>query len=132
MPGWHWLHTPGHTPGHISLWRPSDRLMVAGDAFITTRQESAYAVAVQTPELHGPPMYFTPDWESARVSVIKLAQLDPEIVVTGHGHAMRGPQMRDALHVLARDFDRVALPEQGKYLDEPARAEDGSAYASPR
>ena len=24
MPGWRWLHTPGHTPGHVSLWRESD------------------------------------------------------------------------------------------------------------
>jgi glyoxylase-like metal-dependent hydrolase (beta-lactamase superfamily II) len=41
MPGWRWVHTPGHTPGHVSLWRESDRTILAGDAFITTRQESA-------------------------------------------------------------------------------------------
>src|SRR5215207_11145556 len=28
MPGWRWLHTPGHTPGHVSLWRISDRLLI--------------------------------------------------------------------------------------------------------
>jgi hypothetical protein len=54
MPGWRWLHTPGHTPGHVSLWRETDRLLVAGDAFITTRQESAYAAITQAPEMHGP------------------------------------------------------------------------------
>ena len=54
-PGWRWVHTPGHTPGHVSLWRESDRALVAGDAVITTRQESAYAVATQEPEMHGPP-----------------------------------------------------------------------------
>src|SRR3712207_5148441 len=57
MPGWQWLHTPGHTPGHISLWREADRTIVAGDAFITTRQESAYAVAAQSPEMRGPPQF---------------------------------------------------------------------------
>ena len=41
---------------------------------------------------------------------------------------MRGPEMRTALHTLARDFDRIAVPKQGIYLKEPARAEDGSAY----
>lgn len=46
MPGWRWIHTPGHTPGHISFWRERDRTIIAGDAFITTNQESAYAVAV--------------------------------------------------------------------------------------
>ena len=50
------------------------------------------------------------------------------IVITGHGEPMRGPEMRAALHALARDFDRVAVPKQGIYLKEPARAEDGSAY----
>lgn len=30
MPGWQWLHTPGHTPGHVSLWRLSDRTLIAG------------------------------------------------------------------------------------------------------
>jgi glyoxylase-like metal-dependent hydrolase (beta-lactamase superfamily II) len=128
MPGWRWLHTPGHTPGHVSLWRDADRTIVAGDAFITTRQESAYAVTVQKPEMHGPPKYFTIDWEASRASVQRLAALEPEIAVTGHGPAMRGAEMRAALHALARDFDRLAVPEKGRYVDEPARAEDGSAY----
>jgi len=110
LPGWRWLHTPGHTPGHVSLWRDSDHTIVAGDAFITTRQESAYAVAIQKPELHGPPRYFTPDWDSARASVERLAALEPELAVTGHGRPMRGPEMRHALQSLARDFDRIARP----------------------
>ncbi len=56
-PGWRWLHTPGHATGHVSFWRESDRAIIAGDAFITTPMESAYAVAVQKPEMHGPPMF---------------------------------------------------------------------------
>ncbi len=130
MPGWQWIHTPGHAPGHVSLWREADRMLIAGDAFITTAQESAYAVATQRTEMHGPPMYFTPDWQSAKTSVERLAALEPEIAVTGHGRAMRGPEMRAALHTLARDFDRVAVPEHGKYVLQPAIAEDGSAYVA--
>jgi glyoxylase-like metal-dependent hydrolase (beta-lactamase superfamily II) len=116
MAGWRWVPTPGH----VSLWRESDRALIAGDAFITTRQESAYAVATQAPELHGPPMYFTTDWESARSSVERLAGLQPELVITGHGRALHGPEMREALHRLARDFDRVAVPEQGRYVESSA------------
>jgi hypothetical protein len=71
--------------------------LVAGDAFVTTRQESVYAALTQEPEMHGPPVYYTPDWGSARESVRRLASLQPELVVTGHGRAMRGPQMRMAL-----------------------------------
>jgi glyoxylase-like metal-dependent hydrolase (beta-lactamase superfamily II) len=116
MPGWRWIHTPGHTPGHVSFWRESDRTLIAGDAFITTRQESAYAAIMQKPEMHGPPRYFTPDWNSARTSVQRLAELEPQLVITGHGPAMAGPQMREALHLLARDFDQIAMPRKGKYV----------------
>ncbi len=128
MPGWRWLHTPGHSVGHVSLWRDADRALVAGDAFVTTAQESAYAAVTQEPELHGPPKYFTHDWQAARASVRRLAALAPELAVTGHGRAMRGAAMREALQTLARDFDRVAVPEHGKFVDAPQRAEDGSAY----
>jgi glyoxylase-like metal-dependent hydrolase (beta-lactamase superfamily II) len=116
MSGWRWIHTPGHTPGHVSLWRESDRTLVAGDAFLTTNQESAYAVAIQLPEIHGPPMYYTTDWNSARKSVCTLAALEPELVVSGHGSAMRGSEMRAALQVLANDFDRIAVPEKEIYV----------------
>ena len=121
MPGWKWIHTPGHTPGHVSLWREVDRTIIAGDAFITTKQESAYAVATQRPELHGPPMYFTPDWESAKTSVEKLAALQPELAVTGHGRALQGPEMRRALDTLAREFDTVAVPAHGRYVTPAVR-----------
>lgn len=116
MLGWRWLHTPGHTPGHISLWREADRALIVGDAFITTAQESAYAVVTQKPEMHGPPMYFTPNWNAARESVEKLAALEPELVVTGHGRAMEGAAMRRALHELADEFDEIAVPEHGRYV----------------
>ena len=116
MPDWRWLHTPGHTPGHVSLWRERDRALIVGDAFITTVQESAYAIAVQKPEMHGPPKYFTPDWPAARASVEHLAVLAPALVVTGHGRAMQGAEMGAALQKLARDFDRIAIPTQPSTL----------------
>jgi len=122
MPGWRWIHTPGHSPGHVSLWRERDRSLIVGDAFITTNQESATAVVTQRPEMHGPPMYFTPDWLSAGRSVELLAHLDPELVVTGHGRAMQGEEMRLALHALARNFNEVAVPEHGRYVPESVGA----------
>lgn len=111
MAGWQWLHTPGHTPGHISLWRSSDRSMIVGDAFITTGQESAYEVMIQELEMHGPPRYFTPNWAAAAGSVRLLAAHQPRLVVTGHGRAASGPEMLTALQKLAQDFDSIAPPE---------------------
>lgn len=128
MPEWRWIHTPGHTPGHVSLWRERDRCLVAGDAFVTTCQESVYSIATQEPEMHGPPAYFTQDWQASKESVRKLAALRPELVITGHGRAMRGPEMQDALRLLADGFTRIAVPPGGHYVKHPARAADGSAY----
>jgi glyoxylase-like metal-dependent hydrolase (beta-lactamase superfamily II) len=110
MPGWVWVHTPGHAPGHVSLWRQEDRVLIVGDAFVTTKQESVYAAVTQAAEMHGPPAYFTPDWVNAKCSVQTLAKLAPEIVVTGRGAAMAGPMMRCALNELADRFDEIALP----------------------
>ncbi len=76
--------------------------------------------------------YITPDWVSAKRSVETLAALEPELVLTGHGHPLRGPEMRAALHLLARDFDRIAVAAYGRYIDEPARAdENGPTYVPP-
>ena len=132
LPGWKWMLAPGHTPGQVALWRESDRALIPADAFITTKQESAYAVATQAPEMHGPPAYFTQDWDASRDSVQKLAALEPELVVPGHGQAMQGSAMREALHELARDFDRVAVPDHGHYVEHPAKAADGTAYDAPK
>ena len=118
MPGWRWYHTPGHTAGHVSLWRAADRTLIAGDAFITTKQESAYAVMTQEAEIHGPPAYYTPDWVSAAASVRRLAALEPEVVVTGHGRALHGDEMRRALHLLADNFETIAVPKHGRYVDK--------------
>ncbi len=115
MPAWRWLHTPGHAPGHVSLFREADRVLLPGDAFCTTDQNSFLAVATQKPELNGPPAYYTPDWDSARESVRKLAALRPLTIAPGHGPAISGEHVADQLAKLAADFDRIARPEQGKY-----------------
>lgn len=115
MPDFRWIHTPGHAPGHVSLWRERDRLLIAGDAIVTTAQESIYAAVTQKPEMHGPPMYFTPDWSAARESVRAIDALRPETVVTGHGAAMHGDEMRAALAELARNFDEIAVPKGSRY-----------------
>lgn len=133
MNGWRWIHTPGHTPGHVSFWRENDCSLIVGDAFVTTNQESVYAAILQRPEMHGPPMYYTSDWDNARESVRALAALEPELVVTGHGRAMQGPEIRYALNTLARDFDEVARPKHGRYAREPARADaSGTTYVPPK
>jgi glyoxylase-like metal-dependent hydrolase (beta-lactamase superfamily II) len=113
LPGiesWKWIHTPGHTEGHVSFFRDSDRTLLVGDAFCTTKQESLSAIAAQKAELHGPPAYYTSDWDAAKASVEILANLKPECVAPGHGSPMRGTDVASALDELATNFDSVARP----------------------
>ena len=44
LPDFKWIHTPGHTPGHISLFREKDQALIVGDAFVTVKQEYLYKV----------------------------------------------------------------------------------------
>ena len=131
MPGWRWVHTPGHTPGHVSLFRDSDRTLIAGDAFVTTKQESALAVIEQRQEVHGPPAYYTCDWKAARQSVEALSALNPEIAATGHGVPMTGESLRTGLRTLLRDFDTVAYPQHGRYAHQPALADARGVISVP-
>ncbi len=130
---WQYLHTPGHTFGHISLFRNDDKVLIAGDAFVTTKNESALqALLLQTQKISRPPAYFTPDWEAANTSVKKLLLLAPEIVATGHGKPMQGKEMRRQLHYLHEHFYDEFVPKNSRYSDEPAVADaSGVLYVPP-
>jgi len=132
LPGWRYIHTPGHAPGHISLYRESDGVLIAGDAVVTTRQESLWSVMMQSKHLSGPPKYFTFDWHEAESSIRKIADLEPSVIATGHGKPMKGNAMKAALHRLAANFDREAVPESGRYVDDAAVAGvNGVEYVPP-
>lgn len=71
------IHTPGHTPGHISLLHKSKRVLIAGDA-LSNRDGNLQSAT-------GP---FTPDEHNAQRSIWKLAKKygdDFEVVAFGHG-----------------------------------------------
>jgi glyoxylase-like metal-dependent hydrolase (beta-lactamase superfamily II) len=129
--GWRWVHTPGHTPGHVALFRAADRALLSADALITTKQESVMAVMTQRRELHGPPSYYTPDWDHARDSVRALARLSPEHLVPGHGQPWSGIDMRRELDALARRFDEVERPRFGRYAKQPAIADETGVVMLP-
>lgn len=131
FPEWKYIHTPGHTPGHISLFREKDKVLIAGDAFVTTKNESAICALTYMEHLSGPPKYFTPNWASAKLSVIKLAALDPEVVATGHGKPMSGQEMRYELNNLSRHFDQLAVPASGRYVNQPATSDESGTVSVP-
>ncbi|WP_299516138.1 MBL fold metallo-hydrolase [uncultured Rummeliibacillus sp.] len=117
MPDFKWIHTPGHTPGHISLFREKDRTLIAGDAFVTVKQEYLYKVFTQHQEISGPPRYLTTDWKAAKESVIKIQALKPVVAVTGHGLPMSGKLLTNSLQKLVKDFEQIAIPDYGIYVN---------------
>lgn len=117
MPGWVWVPSVGHSPGHVSFYRGQDRTLISGDAFITVRQDSLYKVLIQKEEINGPPRYLTTDWQAAWESVRNLQLLHPLLVVPGHGQAMEGDALQEGLKALVEEFDRIAIPDHGKYVE---------------
>lgn len=74
------VHTPGHTPGHISLLHRTRRLLITGDA-----------LSNRGGKLRSPISIYTPDKLNAQRSIWKLAKRygdDFETVVFGHGPAI--------------------------------------------
>lgn len=128
MPNWQWLHTPGHAPGHISLWRESDRTLIAGDAFVTVDMSKVTDTITQKQELTPPPTYATCDWDAAAASVRLLAGRKPFLVATGHGVPMSGADIAAQLTVFA---DHFPVPAHGRYVSEPAKTDEDGILSLP-
>lgn len=116
MPEFRYVHTPGHSVGHVSFFRDADRALIAGDAFITVKQDSLFNVLTQTFEIQGPPRYLTPDWEAAWKSVKKIRSLHPAVAITGHGTPVSGEKLTSLLQKLDDHFDQITIPDYGKFI----------------
>src|SRR5436190_14387624 len=127
LENWRWIPTPGHTLGHISLYRDHDGTLIAGDAFVTQPQESALGVLTMLPAIRRPPAYFTTDWDAAKESIRGLRDLDANIALTGHGTPMYGDRLRSGLSALLKNWNRDAVPAAGRYVPRhlAARARGG-------
>lgn len=132
LPDWQFIHTPGHSPGQVSLFRESDGTLIAADAFVTTKQESAFSVISQKHILAGPPKYFTIDWIAAKESVQKLLDLKPQAAATGHGYPMYGEELTSSLANLVANFEKEAVPAYGRYVKEPARTNKNGVQYIPK
>lgn len=101
LPDWECIHTPGHTPGHVSYFRPSDRVLISGDAVVTLEMNSLTGLLMQRPGLSGPPWYTTWDRQAARESIKALAGLEPSVLGGGHGEPMTGGDTAARLRAFA-------------------------------
>ncbi len=105
LPDWRWLHTPGHAPGHISLFRDEDRTLISGDALLTTNVGSWTSLFMGRQEIAGPPAPSTSDWPAAVRSIRLLADLDPHTLASGHGRPLSGPHVTVELGALAQGLE---------------------------
>ena len=128
MRGWRVIHTPGHTAGHISLFRESDKTLLAGDALATMNLDSWISNITEKREFCNPPAPFTPDWKAARNSVELLATLEPNIVAAGHGQPISGAGTSERLKKFAANF---RAPAHGRYVGQPAIADETGIVAVP-
>jgi glyoxylase-like metal-dependent hydrolase (beta-lactamase superfamily II) len=128
LPGWQWVHTPGHTAGHLSLWRDTDRTLLAGDAVTTMNQDSWKASVTMSRELRHPPAPLTTDWHAARQSVHRLAVLRPNVIASGHGLPLAGPDVAGRLAAFANDF---TPPPHGRYVNQPVYADNRGVLVLP-
>ncbi|MFD2171643.1 MBL fold metallo-hydrolase [Tumebacillus lipolyticus] len=83
------IDTPGHTPGHISLYHQPSKTLIAGDAMV-----------VRDGQLFGPDPQYTLDLDEAMRSLKKLTRYDIETVICYHGGAF-GDQVNTRIAELA-------------------------------
>jgi glyoxylase-like metal-dependent hydrolase (beta-lactamase superfamily II) len=91
------IFTPGHTPGHLSLYLERPKVLVAGDA-----------LTAEGGHLNGPNPPFTLDVGEAARSVRRLAELDVETIVCYHGGVVgddANGQLRRVVQEVSREGD---------------------------
>jgi glyoxylase-like metal-dependent hydrolase (beta-lactamase superfamily II) len=103
LPGWEYVHTPGHSPGHVVFFRRRDRVLIAGDAVLTA---PLWGLLPAVQRLSRPPWLVSWDWDLTKASVGTISQLQPRVIATGHGVPMAGEDVPGKLADFARRFSR--------------------------
>ena len=88
------IFTPGHTPGHLSLYLERPKVLVAGDA-----------LTAEGGHLNGPNPSMTLDMRPAMQSIRRLAELDVETIVCYHGGVV-GEEANGQLRRVVQELSR--------------------------
>jgi glyoxylase-like metal-dependent hydrolase (beta-lactamase superfamily II) len=81
--GFRVVHAPGHSPGEVIFFRDSDRVAICGDVIRNV------SYATMRSKILEPPDAFNDDTDQNRASIRKLAELEPSLILPGHGDAVR-------------------------------------------
>ncbi len=93
LDGFEVVHLPGHTMGQIGFWHPDSKSLIGGDVMMNIANR-----------LTMPLRAFSTDWEKAKESVAKVANMKPNNLYLGHG----SPILGNAEQPLKRLVDRVS------------------------
>jgi len=85
------IHTPGHTPGHVSLYHQASKTLIAGDALV-----------IHNGELQPSSPYSTVNMVQALQSLEKFTPFDIETVICYHGGLMRGDINKKIAELITR------------------------------
>jgi glyoxylase-like metal-dependent hydrolase (beta-lactamase superfamily II) len=80
--GFRVIHAPGHSPGEVIFFREPDRVAICGDVV----RSLSYATLRR--RILAPPDAFNTDSAENRRSIRKLADLNPALILPGHGDAI--------------------------------------------
>jgi len=106
LPGWTWVATPGHSPGHVAFHREPDGVLITGDALLTVNLGSpagfVQALVRRGPaRLNDPPRYLDLDHAAAVASAAVLVRLRPRVLAPGHGRPLAGAALDAQLRAYA-------------------------------
>jgi glyoxylase-like metal-dependent hydrolase (beta-lactamase superfamily II) len=116
LDGWAWVHTPGHTPGHVAYVRARDRVVLSGDAVLTLEVNTLAGMLLGRQGLSGPPWYTTWDRQAAVASIGVIAGLEPSVLAAGHGRPLVGPGTAAEVRAFA---EAAARTRRGRRLLPP-------------
>ena len=93
------IHTPGHTIGHTSYYHEERSILFSGDAILNVNPWK------RKTELCLPVTIFSTNMKVARQSATKLAEIEPESLLSQHGHPILG-QASAQLRAFAAPFNK--------------------------
>lgn len=128
--GWRYIHTPGVSPGHVSFFRPKDKILIAGDIVSSSPKNSISSIVVsKDQDIQGPPVHYHINKSIVCTSLKKIQSLNPAVAGVGQGRPISQDKLRGGLNSLVEVFEKEKIKEEELFnLPDPAATNNGHKY----